>query len=60
MSGGVVEREVSKVPYNTIGALRQAIVNAMGNIHKGTLVHACSHFGRRLKKVVHNEGGHIE
>ena len=48
---GVVEREVDTVPYNTIGALRQAIVDAMGNIHKGTLVCACSHFCRCLEKL---------
>ncbi len=57
---GVVEREVNKVPHNTLDDVKTAAVEVMGHMDKDVLAKACGAFRSRLEAVVAAKGGHIE
>ena len=56
----ILEREVSKTSYNSVAALKQALVAAWSSLPEETVQRSCQAVEPRLKAMIKAKGGHIE
>ncbi|CAB3226072.1 unnamed protein product [Arctia plantaginis] len=57
---GVVERDTSKHPHNTLESLKATITRVMTQMNKDHLLRACRRFRQRIEAVIAAEGDFIE
>lgn len=56
----ILEREVSKISYSSVAALKQALVAAWSSLPEETVQRSCQAVEPRLKAMIKAKGGHIE
>ena len=57
---GVLEKDINRRPYKTMGELKTAIAAAMAAVARYDVIRACKLFRRRLEDVIEAKGNFIE